>query len=464
MSSNEGKNEGAVAGALTLAETRRALWVAAIAWGVFGSAWVNLISGAPFVNFARSLGASTFMFGLLSSLPFLGVLMQLASSYWVERTRRRRLLFLTCGTGQRLVWFAVAFIPWIIPERHADARVGALLGLMMLSSALGNTAAPAWLSWFADVVPEEIRGRYLGNRAALATVTAVVTAGTVGWVLDRGSSFRVFAAIFVTAAALGMGDYLLFLLTREIPMEEQEGPPWQLRNVVFGPLSDARFRGYLLYAFSEALMFSIAGPFFWLMGLEVLDIGNLWSNVYVMIVPMVFTALTLPMWGSVCDRFGSRPLVALGTLVSIVFPVCWMLATRTHYHVLLGVAAVLGGSFGAAVQVADMNMLFSMTPRRNRSAYLAMLSVAASLGWVVGPSLGGTIAQVLKPVQLHLAGRTFVNLHFLMGISILARLLHVLLVVPRLPEQPKETTGGLVRHLVTWPFQRIASSWSRPPV
>jgi len=462
MADTQATTDSRNAGPLNAAETRRALLVAALAWGIFGSAWMNLISGAPFVTFARTLGASTFMFGLLCSLPFLGVLMQLASSYWVERRRKRRGLFLICGSGQRLVWLAVAFLPWIIPERHADARVGALLALVMLSSALGNAAAPAWLSWFADVVPEQIRARYLGKRAALGTVTAVVTAGIAGWVLDRDSSFRVFAAIFVIAAVVGLGDYLLFLFVRESPMEEHEGPPWRLRNVVVGPLSDARFRGYLLYAFSEAFMFGVAGPFFWLMGLEVLNIGNFWSNVYVMMVPMVFMAFTLPLWGNVCDRFGSRPLVTLGTLVSIVFPVCWVLATEGHYHVLLAAAAVLGGSFGAAIQVADLNMLFSLTPRRNRSAYLAMLSVAGSLGWVVGPILGGTIAQVLKPVELHLAGRTFVNLHFLMAFSIIVRLLHALLVVPRLPEPPKETTGGLVRHLAGWPFQRVARVWSRP--
>ncbi len=93
-----------------------------------------------------------------------------------------------------------------------------------------------------------------------------------------------------------------------------------------------------------------------------------------------------------------------------------------------------------------------------------MLSVAASLGWVIAPSLGGAIAQALKPVQLHLAGRAFVNLHFLVGISIIVRVLHVLLVVPRLPEQPRETTGGLIRHLAARPFQRLAGLWPRPPV
>lgn len=441
---------------LSPAETRRALWVAAIAWGVFGSAWMNLITGASFVTFARALGASTFMFGLLSSLPFLGVLAQLPASYVVEHGRRRRGLFLRFASGQRLLWLVVAALPWAIPSDYPAARVGVFLALVVISSAFGNVGTPAWMSWFADIVPENIRGRYLGNRAALATVTAVIASAAVGWILDRNSSFTVFTVIFATAAVLGVIDIWLFLLVREPPMEKQEGPPWRLRNVVLSPLSNRPFRGYLLYAFSESMMFAIVGPFFWLMGLEVLEIGNFWSNLYIMIVPLVFAALTLPFWGGVCDRFGSKPLVGVGTGFVTVFPICWMMASPDSYHVLLAIAAVTGGIFGAAIQVGDMNMLFALTPRRNRSAYIAMLSVAASLGWVIGPAAGGAIAQALQGVHVELAGRTFGNLHVLMLLSIGMRVLHVFLIVPRLPEEKSGSARALLRHLLRAPFRPLS--------
>jgi MFS family permease len=445
---------------LSPAETRRALWTVAIAWGVFGSTWMTLISGAPFVNFARTLGASTFMFGLLSSLPFLGVFAQLPASYLVEQTRKRRTLFMTCAAGQRATWFVIAALPWVIPAPHTDARVGALLALVMLSSTLGHLGTPAWFSWFADMVPEDIRGAYLGKRAALATFTAIIASAIVGWVLDRSASFSVFTAIFVTAAVFGLTDTLLFTLLRETSMGPPEGPPWRLRRVIQQPLSSKPFRGYLWYALSEAFMFGLAGPFFWLLGLEVLDIGNFWSNFYLMILPMAFTAMVLPAWGRITDRFGSKPLVTLGTLATIAFPLCWVLATPGRHHGLLAIAALLGGLFGAAIQVADMNMLFALTPRRNRSSYIALLSIAASLGWVIGPALGGAIAQILKPVTLHLAGRTFVNLHFLMVLSILARVIHVTLVVPRLPDEKARPTRELLHHLLSLPVAALARAFA----
>jgi MFS family permease len=439
---------------LTPAETRRALWVAAIAWGVFGSAWGAMVSGAPFVAFAREkLGASTFVYGLFSSLPFLGVLAQLPGSWWTEHTRRRKSLFLITATLNRAIWFVVAALPWIIPERYGGARVGALLALVVVGSTVAHAGTPAWVSWFADMVPESIRGRYLGKRQALATTTAVVVSAVVSHIVDVNDSFHTFAILFSIAAVFGLADIELFLLVREPAMPKRESP-WRLRDVLFGPLSSRPFRGYLLYAFSEAFMFGFAGPFFWLMGLEGLGIGNFWSNFYVALVPMIFTALALPAWGSVCDRFGARPLVTMGTIMSISFPVCWVLATPGHYHALLATCAVIGGLFGAAISVGDMSMLFSLTPREGRSAYLAMFFLAANLGCALAPALAGGVAQSLRPVHFHLAGWTFGQFHFLMFISIALRLLHVIFVIPRLPDTRSQPTGELVRHLVRRPFRR----------
>ncbi len=439
---------------LTPAETRRALWVAAIAWGVFGSAWASMVSGAPFVAFVREkLGASTFVYSLFSSLPFLAVLAQLPGSWWAEHTRRRKSLFLITATLNRALWFLIAVLPWIIPERYGGARVGALLALVMIGSALAHAGTPAWFSWFADMVPEIIRGRYLGRRAALATTTAVIVSAVVSRIVDVNDSFHTFAVLFSIAAVLGLADVELFLLVREPTMSKRESP-WRLRDVLFEPLRSRPFRGYLLYAFSEMFMFGFAGPFFWLMGLEGLHIGKFWSNFYVALVPMVFTALALPAWGSAGDRFGAKPLVTLGTVMSISFPVCWVLARPEHYHALLATCAVIGGLFGAAISVGDMSMVFSLTPRESRSAYLAVLSLASSFGWASAAALAGWVAQALKPAQLHVAGWTFGQFHFLMFISITLRLLHVIFVIPHLPDTRAQPTGELVRHLVRRPFRR----------
>jgi MFS family permease len=154
-----------------------------------------------------------------------------------------------------------------------------------------------------------------------------------------------------------------------------------------------------------------------------------------------------------CERFGAKPLVRLGTLATLIYPVLWVLASPHHYHLLLATPAVIGGLFGAAIYTADLTMMYSLTPRDSRSAYMAMLMLATNLGWAIAPTIGGAIAQALKPVVVRVAGLTFTNLHLLMFISIVVALLHVLLVIPRLPEPQAAPTRAVIRHLLRRPLE-----------
>jgi MFS family permease len=270
----------------------------------------------------------------------------------------------------------------------------------------------------------------------------------------------VFTVIFAIAAVFGIADVNLFWAVREPPMPVHEGPPWQMRHVLLEPLRNRPFRGYLAYAFSESFTFGIAGAFFMLMALEFLKIDNLRSALYVSVIPMIFTAVALPLWGGVCERFGAKPLAMVGMVASIIYPLAYLLATPGHYFWYLAAAGVIGGSFGAAIQTADMSMMYSLTPRESRSAYIACLMIASSLGWAIAPALSGAAAQVLKPVALHVGGLTLGSLHFLMLASVVARLLHSAFIIPLLPEEKPRPTRELVRHLAYCPFQRLAAGFT----
>ena len=173
---------------------------------------------------------------------------------------------------------------------------------------------------------------------------------------------------------------------------------------------------------------------------------------------MVFVALALPRWGGICDRFGARPLARLGTLMSLVYPVFWVLATPGHFHFFLAFPAVIGGLFAGALQTADMTMMYALTPRENRSAYIACLMLASSLGYAIAPPLGGALAELLKPVSVHVWGLTLINFHFLMFLSILITLAHATFIIPRLPAETKATAGDVVKHLTRTSLARLTKA------
>jgi len=450
------------AGPFTPAERRHAQRVALIAWGLFGSGWMAMCGGAPWVTFVRQrLHVTTFEYFLLCSLPLLTVLAQIPGSLLVESRRSRRPLFLKAAAASRLIWLLIAALPWAIPASHPHLRFTALLGLLLLGSALSHLSTPAWFSWFAEMVPENVRGHYLGGRQALATVTQLLMWVVVPLIVDWNSSFTVFTVIFVVAAVLGVTDIACFLRVREPPMPPPREEERRALPALLAPAKDRRFRGYLLYALSESFMWGVAGPVFMLLALEYLKIDNFWSTFWVSTIPMVFTAVTLPMWGRVCDRFGYRPLLTFGTLASVVFPACWLLATPHLYWPFVLAAAVIGGTCTTAVSAADMSMMYDLTPRENRSTYIAYVMLASSLGAFLGPFLGGLAAGATEHVHLHLGGLALGNLHFLLIASFVVRLLHAAFVIPHLPEENPRPTRELARYLVDGPLSRVSSLTGR---
>jgi len=112
-----------------------------IAW-MFGSAWLYITTGAALTKYARSLGLPPFWFGVLAAVPFAGALFQLPASFAMARHGHRKGLMLTSGVVHRLLWVAVAAVPWVLPGAWWWPG---LLVLVALSSVSGHVCTPAVL-------------------------------------------------------------------------------------------------------------------------------------------------------------------------------------------------------------------------------------------------------------------------------------------------------------------------------
>jgi hypothetical protein len=75
--------------------------------GIFSNLYGNLTGGVFLVGYMLALGASETQVGLLSGLPLVANVIQLASTYLIELAGRRRPLALASGASARLLWLAV---------------------------------------------------------------------------------------------------------------------------------------------------------------------------------------------------------------------------------------------------------------------------------------------------------------------------------------------------------------------
>ncbi|HZP63405.1 MAG TPA: MFS transporter [Terriglobales bacterium] len=97
-----------------------------------------------------------------------------------------------------------------------------------------------------------------------------------------------------------------------------------------------------------------------------------------------------PVWGRLSDRTGRRPLILIGIAGYVVAQVLFGLATSLW---LLYAARILGGILSSATLPVSAAYVADMTTDEERGRGMAWLGTAVSLGFVVGPALGGILAR-----------------------------------------------------------------------
>ena len=108
--------------------------------------------------------------------------------------------------------------------------------------------------------------------------------------------------------------------------------------------------------------------------------------------------LFAPVWGRWSDRTGRRPLLLMGIAGYAVAQVLFGLATSLW---LLYLARILGGTLSSSALPVAAAYVADMTTEQDRGRGMASLGTATSLGFVVGPALGGLLARR----NLHFAAR-----------------------------------------------------------
>ncbi len=105
-----------------------------------------------------------------------------------------------------------------------------------------------------------------------------------------------------------------------------------------------------------------------------------------------YTAIT-PIWGSVADIWGRKPIILMAVALFLVGSLLCALAP--NMDVMIAGRAVQGlGASGMSVLV---NIIISdLFPLRDRGLYLAGLSIVWAVGSSVGPLLGGLLTTKLK--------------------------------------------------------------------
>ncbi len=98
--------------------------------------------------------------------------------------------------------------------------------------------------------------------------------------------------------------------------------------------------------------------------------------------------IAAPMWGSLSDRIGRRPVLMISIFGLFISYIMWFFSGS---FTILILARFVGGIMGGNISTATA-VVADVTSANNRSKGMAFIGIAFALGFIIGPAIGGILS------------------------------------------------------------------------
>ncbi len=343
-----------------------------------------------------------------------------------------------------LPWVLMGFLPWF--GEHRDW----IFAAVVVVATLGNSVCGvAWSAAMGELVPLHLRGRYFGRRNMTFGFWTLVVVLAAGFIADHfGNSLQVFAILFASAAGMRLIGLFFFFRMTFPPTVLQ---PLQQREELRDYLNVFQARNYmflLVFVGLWGFALNLGQPFYSVYVLRELPL-SISHLTMLTTLQSLGGLLTLPSWGVLGDRFGSKPvMLACSFLWVIVALPSWLLAGPDRYlHLYLNYFLV--GAATAGFQLSQFNLMVKLIPARTTAPYISVFLAGISIMTAAGPLVGGQLLMQLPHDIGILLGEPVLRFHVVfigsMGLCLLAT--HILQQMQEPAERPLSELVRVMRKM-----------------
>lgn len=349
---------------------------------------------------ALHLGAARWMIGLLGALPFLAQLVQIPAAYITARLGLRRVAIASITTS-RLVYAALIGLPFL--PIGLGARLAILASVAAASAVIGAIGGNAWNTWMGELVPSTLRGRYFGRRTAMCTLGGAVASLLAGAVLDAARrAGRTDVSLSIMAIVICVAAVVCGVLMARMHRPPVHGTPPAMRWADAAvPLADAHGRRALAYQAAWGVASGLASGLYALYMIEELHLGFFGATLHAAVFALA-RMLAAPLWGSLVDRAGARPVLIAASLGLAITSSLWAIVTPSLVW-LLAVDAIGSGALDAGKELGSLALPLRLASREKRPFYLAAFAMAGGLAFAAAAGAGGAVVSAL-PTRFEIAG------------------------------------------------------------
>jgi hypothetical protein len=381
---------------------------------------VGIATGvASFLSvFLVRLGASSFLVGLLTSLPALtGALLAVPIGRFLERQRN----IVPWYSNMRIwvLWSYAVFglLPFVVPLPLVPWVVIGIWALVTVPSTFVNVAFTVVMGGVAG--PKNRFALMSLRWSSLGAVTAI-TVAIVGQLLDRGSFPLNYQLVFMGSF---FGGLLSYLFSRSIVIpdnphhaataseaEAQRLPTTRRRLLTLPSLASLagslrtappaflRFAGSA-FVFRGGVAMSIPLlPLYW-----VREVGA--SDAWIGIITTANSAVLLiaySLWSLAARRIGVGGVLLITSFAMGFYPIA---VATTHSVWMLAVFAGIVGMFAAGNDLVNFDLLLTTIPSDHQALYVGLYQTLQNAALFVMPLVGTLLADLIGlPTALIVAG------------------------------------------------------------
>jgi MFS family permease len=357
-------------------------------FSTFNAFSYQVVLNSPMVLYAKTLGASATVLGIIAGMMPLLVIFQIPAANHIARIGFRR--FVYAGWGTRVMFiFGMALVPLAGVFLEAKTLLALMLMLLFCFNLSRGISSCAWLPWITALVPAPLRGKYLARDAGVQNLASFLTFLIAAACLAGPTRPWQFAILFAFSATMGAVSlsFLKRIPDAEIPQEirSSKAPvPW-VAMFNYPP-----FRKLLLTLVGYSVAYG---------GMTAFTVAFLKTEAgmseckILLVTSVAFLGGLCSLWflGSRLDRLGSKPVLAFCFSAWVAVLAGWMSLSGGVLPVKLSLLLILQflmGLLAALVQMSNTRLAMAVIPVMGRSHFFALYSVIgnvtlglAPIGW-----------------------------------------------------------------------------------
>jgi MFS family permease len=426
----------------------------AFLFSTFNALSFQIVLGSPMVLYAKTLGASATVLGIIAGMMPLLVIFQIPAANYISRVGFKR--FVYAGWGTRVMFiFAIALVPLTGGFLDANNRLGLMLMLLFCFNLSRGISSCAWLPWITALVPSGLRGKYLALDAGVQNSGSFVTFLIAAACLAAEPPSWRFAILFAFSAVMGAISLSFLKRIPDAEMKEEirgsrTRVPWleMARYAPFKKLLCTLVCWSVAYggmtAFTVAFLKAQAG---------------LSETVILLVSSTAFLGGLSSLWflGPRLDRLGSKPVLTFSFTTWLAILAGWIAISGKIVPLrlpLVLVLEVLMGLFAALVQMANTRLAMAIIPVMGRNHFFAIYSVVGNVTLGLAPIGWGLLIDAVgsrSPVWLGLSWNRFTLFFSAAAVAYLV----TLVVARRLDEPEAVSMEELLREILIQSPQRV---------